>query len=37
FSLPPDMLNKVHQGDSIIKCPNCYRLLFFREGALEEE
>ena len=37
FSLPPDLLNKVQEGDAIIKCPNCYRLLYFKEEVLEEE
>ncbi len=33
--IPPQMFNNVRKGESIIKCNNCRRILYYREPAAE--
>ncbi len=33
--IPPQMFNNVRKGESIVKCNNCRRILYYREPAAE--
>lgn len=35
LDLPPDIVNKIREGNPT-KCPNCYRILYFKEEGEEE-
>ena len=36
LALPPDVRNKVYEGDTLVKCPNCYRILYAGDSGGQE-